>query len=316
MDASKNTRRNGKAKPTPSSRAPRPTKNPLGGSPVSKPVSPDPPVETPPTSPSEELVSAPDQETLLDSPLRKQLPQIPQRKGPKCLLHEIILHNPDLYARLIMLIRNGVSFNVAAEMCGISERRFFEWAQLGERDTYLEPPLDSFYSRFYLDVRRAAATKTAECEQKIGALSPTKWLSQGPGRIFGGRWGQTPQGKSLPRTNPDGTPSLPPPDEAIDGAFTITHDPSHLPAQLLLQENSDEVSPGTSPSNQRSTNAQGVGGKASTCPLSPEQEYEALEVLESIGQVTLSPSMRKAFQEQISSDAVPEQVPNQEDEDE
>jgi hypothetical protein len=213
-----------------------------------------------------------DVETLLDIPGRKPLPQIPQRKGRKCTLIEMIIHNPDRYSRLITHIRAGVSFNVAAEANSIGERTFYEWGQRGQED--LDKGMDTFFSRFFRDVRRAAAMATADCESEVKALEPRKWLSHGPGRIFGGAWGAEVSrgtGRHLPAEASSSSP------EIIDAPFQVR---LTLPSPAQAQENKPP--------------------KHQTLEISEPIEYAAFQVLEDIGAIQISQEFKNAMQQQQS----------------
>lgn len=262
-------------------------------------------------------------ETLLDVPGRKPLPEIPKRAGRKERLPEIIEFAPEVYSRMIAQIRLGVSFNVAAEAAGINEATFYDWGWRGANDR--EQGIDSYYSRMYSDVRRANAYVTADCEQQVRARNPTRWLSQGPGRIFGNPWGDNANKRQLPGknnqqllTNADGDPIEAPlsPDKAIDGVFTLVH---HAPSQEIEDESlpsdsslaSSGAATGSAAShsriqaNGRSHSSSGNGSAAKTHPailkLTPQQEYETLQVYEELGAINISESLRKAFQDQIST---------------
>jgi hypothetical protein len=226
-------------------------------------------------------------ETLLEVPYRKELPQLsPQGFGPKERLPRLIKDSPKAYARMIGLLRNGVSPNVAAEVCGIVERTFYQWGKQGQLDaenidlsTGEADPIDSYYSRFYLDVRRAIAVKASECEMDIAAKDSRKWLSVGPGRIFGNAWSKNPEKVSS-------QDQLSPP---ADEPFAV----SHTPQQRAIGVDGSTLSPGSP----------GSPGSHTTLPLSTSQEYEALKVLEGIAQLTMSDAMKKAYDDQLSLEA-------------
>lgn len=262
-------------------------------------------------------------ETLLDVPNRKPLPHIPQgKRGPKHRLADLVLHAPKLYQKMIIRLRAGVSPNIAAEVCGIAERTFYEWGQKGAEDAhhYNEEtgefdPIDSFYSRFYHDVRRAIAVKAAECEEAIAEGDPAKWLSRGPGRVFGRNWGKNPektppsQALSHDPNSPHGSSrkSLPAPleDDAFEGTFSVNGG------------NKNGVHPNQG--HEQSTSGPSQMGEelsGSTLKLTPAQEYEALQVWENIGQIQLSPEMKKAYEDQMSQSNVPTLEGEVEDEDE
>jgi hypothetical protein len=250
-------------------------------------------------------------ETLLDVDGRKALPQFPQHKpGRKNKLYELIQFAPDLYAKMIQHLAAGISPNVAAECCGIAERTFHEWGEKGAQDAnnvtpvqqadgtiiYEDDPIDSYYSRFFYDVRRAIATKAAQCEAKLAEVDPIKWLSRGSGRIFGGKWGKNPD-KPTQQTvlRGQGQQALPAPeDDAIEGTFTV---------RPQLQGSSNAESP-NQPHAQDSENdvpAQGQAPNHSVLHITPEQEYEVLKVWDSIEQIKLSDAIKQAYEDQAST---------------
>jgi hypothetical protein len=263
--------------------------------------------------------------TLLDVPGRKELPEIPKRAGRKCKLEEIVNFAPEVYRGLITKIRCGVSFNVASETVNINESTFHDWGWKGKND--LNDGLDTYFSRFYTDVRRAAANITADCEMSVTARNPIKYLTQGGGRIFGNPWGKGPANRrSLPNGNgqqalpsPEDSPQLPP-DEAIDAVFTVIHEapedddegqdesggredsadnsvPRHADSEILREVSGVRVS-------RRTGKAQGNNGKTKNdvLQLTAEQELRGMEVWEEMGLLNLTPELKKAFQDQTASD--------------
>lgn len=173
--------------------------------------------------------------TLLDDENREKLPpSINQQRGPKCRLELIARYSPDLYAKMIHMIRMGASFGTAAGVLGISQSTMLSWLYKGRADQ--DNDVDSFFSRFVSDIYSACAVAASEAEQEVKRLDPRKWLAHGPGRIFGGSWGkdqrqpggQTKQ-RALPYQGPDFLESDEPEepltsDDAIDVAFRINHE--------------------------------------------------------------------------------------------
>ena len=155
--------------------------------------------------------------TLLNIPEREDLPPKP-KMGKPCTLIDLVEFEPDAYSRLIGMIRHGVAGNVAAEATGVNENTFYDWAKKGRADYFSEPrrvpvrsdgispqeggtdeydegeieyieiAVDTYYSRFFMDIRRAIAQCRAECEAQIAVQSPRQWLTHGPGKIFGNNW--------------------------------------------------------------------------------------------------------------------------------
>lgn len=210
-------------------------------------------------------------ETLLNIKDRAPLPPAPDTAGPgpKSKLANLIRFAPDRYAEMIARIRSGTSFHVAAEAVGIAERTFYAWAQIGAQDMAQSPCKDSYYSRFFRDVRRAAAQATAKCEETIMNASPAKWLANGPARIFGLHWGASDKQVS----NASNTPLLSH-DDAIDAPFKVK--------------------------------SEGVV-KTENLEIDPVLEYEALKVWEDLGLISINEDMKKAFLMQESNQELKEE---------
>lgn len=248
-------------------------------------------------------------ETLLPCKNRKTLPQIQERPGRKCQLVEIVNFAPEIYQTLITHIKTGVSMNVAVEVVGINESTFFSWGWRGKRD--FDSNVDSYFSRFYKDVRRAVAHRAAECERSIVESSPLKYLTHGPGRIFNNPWGKDKSKKgdsNAPGALRDssGHPALPAPDEALEATFSVM--PSLSDEDQYDGDQTDEQGLPIGRNQQTPhKNAKASGREGQTLLLSASQEAEAIKVLGGIGQLTisndgqsiqLSDSLRQALREQ------------------
>lgn len=69
-------------------------------------------------------------------------------------------------ARLILgAISEYVPYRMAAQANGISERTFYYWLKLGERD--MNDEISSQYSRFLQSLRKIEAERIKECFEKI-----------------------------------------------------------------------------------------------------------------------------------------------------
>jgi len=137
---------------------------------------------------NEEIIDDEEGLTLLDEEGRRELPKIPYKPGRPCYLPRLIKREPKRYTQLINYIRQGVYFHVAAEAVGISQFTMIRWGNKGKED--MEHEIDSYYSRFYRDVRRSVAICRSGCEVAIKELNPGKWLAKGPGRILGNQWSE------------------------------------------------------------------------------------------------------------------------------
>ncbi len=124
-------------------------------------------------------------ETLEAIPGRKDLPII-EGAGRICLLVDIINHTPETYSIYLNELRRGAYFGPAAESVGIPTSTIARWGQYGRRD--INEGLDTYYSRFWKDVRKAVAQCQVKVEQFIAKTDPKKWLARGPGTIFGDQW--------------------------------------------------------------------------------------------------------------------------------
>ena len=203
-------------------------------------------------------------ETLIQSPSRKELPPIPQQRGRKCILIDIINHAPDMYSRLITLIKQGVYFHVAAESLGINENTFSDWAKRGQTD--LQNEEDTYYSRFFLDIRRAVASARADCEITVKEKDPKKWLTLGPGKLFGNQWAKDSPNKSDEHEETD--------PNTIEGAF-------------ISQEKLEDKTARTPEKTQ-----------LTVLSISDGDQDEALKVLEDAGLITVSDEYKNAQESQ------------------
>jgi hypothetical protein len=125
-------------------------------------------------------------ETLLNVPDRKELPPEPTGPGRKCTLIRMVTESPELYAQLITYIQAGAYYHVAAEAVGVSTDALRGWLKKGRGD--LLSLNDTWYSRLLLDIRRAVALARVSAEISIAETNSTRWLNQGPGRMFGDHW--------------------------------------------------------------------------------------------------------------------------------
>lgn len=107
--------------------------------------------------------------------------------------------DPTIKDRIVRYIAAGAYEWVAALASGISERTFFRWMQMGEKDDL--KGRNSPYRRFWQEIRVAYAEARVRNEIKISQADPAKWLTIGPGKSKPGRPGwteivevQTPEG--------------------------------------------------------------------------------------------------------------------------
>lgn len=125
--------------------------------------------------------------TLLNVEGRAELPPVSTIGKPPFLV-ALVRDCPETYAQYIMHLRAGAYMHVAAEAIGIPQTTIQDWAKRGRRDLAANPPIDSYYSRFVLDVRKAVATVRIRAEQALYELDVKRWLTLGPGKIFGNEW--------------------------------------------------------------------------------------------------------------------------------
>ena len=206
------------------------------------------------------------QYTLLDVPDRVPLPVLPPGKGRPFTLPEIVETTPHIYAKLITFIRSGASGNVAAVFIGICEKTFYEWCKIGAEEMGRDPAPDTYYTRFYNDIRRAVALMRSELEIEIAATDPKRWLSHGPGRIFGDNWTDKPTTNVIPLS------------------------PSNSPLALSHSSSSGNAS-----------EEEYVEGEFVSIEVSKEDTYDALKVLEDNGVVEVSRSYKSQVNKQRGS---------------
>ena len=123
--------------------------------------------------------------TLLNIPGRRELPKT---KGNPSLLERIVLDNQETYEKYIVFLKKGAYPHTAAEAVGISIHTVRDWGLKGRKD--FEAGNDTYYARFYQDVRKATAQCRVAIEQTLATLDPRKWMNQGPGRMFGNEWAE------------------------------------------------------------------------------------------------------------------------------
>jgi hypothetical protein len=132
--------------------------------------------------------------TLLNIPGRKELPPIPNSMGRSCKLVDLVQLTPGVYENIMANIRKGCYPHLSAEAAGIPTGTFYRWGTRGKED--FKNMVDSYYSRFYLDVRKAIAQCRVAIEQTVAVIDPKKWLERGPGKIFGEEWGAVDDGSA------------------------------------------------------------------------------------------------------------------------
>ena len=232
------------------------------------------------------------QYTLLDVPDRVKLPPIPSTGRP-CFLIQMATEQPDLYKQLITLIRHGASGNVAAERWGIHEQTFYSWAKIARKEMLQDEVPDTFYTRFYSDVRRAIAMRTSEIEVEIAVTDPKKWLSHGPGRIFGDRWtDSTSPRRELAHdpTNPAMIPSVAEP----QGEELLASSPP--PPLSSSQEKAAKDITIDNPNQPEDSNT--VEGSFTAIQINESISNDALKVLEDQGILELSRSYKSQVNKQ------------------
>ena len=198
--------------------------------------------------------------TLLPTANQEPLPKVLKR-GRKSILVRIISDSPEIYQDMLELIRQGAFYHTAAESVGIGESTLYSWAAKGNED--LRNDKDSYQSRFVLDIRKAVAYCRTHCEIRVKELDPRRWLSQGPGRMFGNQWCQT----------------------TTKGLLGLTED----------VESSDGVFSETKAIEDKTSTDNLV--------LTPSEELEKYEQLEAAGLLTLTDAYRKALQSQVNQES-------------
>ena len=108
--------------------------------------------------------------------------------GRPSMLETLAWDCPDIYAEMIHDIKMCSYPQVAGEAIGIPISTFKVWLKNGRNDIVRGE--DSFYSRFYGDIRVASAIARKAIEQAYAIVNPAKWLAHGPGRMFGRQWSE------------------------------------------------------------------------------------------------------------------------------
>lgn len=124
--------------------------------------------------------------TLLPVEDRRPLPE--RSAGRTSQLEMMIELCPETYVELLLNIKNGSFYHVAAEAIGISSSTFYNWLKQGKAD--IGCGVDSVYNRLLRDVRRAAAMARQRAEVSIAGSDTRRWLSHGPGRSLGNHWAE------------------------------------------------------------------------------------------------------------------------------
>lgn len=144
--------------------------------------------------------------TLIDIPERKPLPAPP--KG-QCILAALVDECPRTYEEFLTALKKGSFWKGAAASVGLSVGTVRRWGQRGKEDA--EAELDTYYSRFYLDVLKAIGQCRCSVEQALAKIQPWKWLSHGPGSVFGTEWTDAPLDEKTAECA-----FIPEPDEVIE----------------------------------------------------------------------------------------------------
>lgn len=129
-------------------------------------------------------------ETLLESPHRKELPQLNElgAGGRPSVLVELIEQYPNTYMELICRLTSGQYLKVACAGVGLKYNTVVQWGRRGTAD--MENGDDTYYSRFVQDCYRAIGQCRGRIEEAVTQIDPKKWLSLGPGKIFGTEWAE------------------------------------------------------------------------------------------------------------------------------
>jgi hypothetical protein len=227
-------------------------------------------------------------ETLLDVPNRKPLPPYVRSAGRPCVLQDIVMHAPDLYAEFITYIQAGAYYNVAAEAIGVCEGTLRNWLIRGKAD--LGGSLDTWYSRLFRDIRRAVALARVGAEASIREASPSRWLSHGPGKMFGEQW--TEQKGPTIRSDSDSEPNRQIESNTIDGVVVLTTDPTSTEEQKLLEQQQQDKQ--TNQSDKRNE-------ENSILHVDPAKELATIEAMEASGLATYSEAHKDALRRQIQT---------------
>lgn len=161
-----------------------------------------------------DLNSSDEVETLLLIENRKSLP-LPDAADKK--LSDLIADRPKDYQGFIALLRDGASLVPAATAWNIgSPTQVNLWYEKGGLDYHRD--VDSYYSRFFIDITRVIAHTTSEKEIKVVTDAPLKYLTHGMGRTFGNQWQDAPQKKTVVHQHEGNVNHLLHPPEAVQAS--------------------------------------------------------------------------------------------------
>lgn len=110
---------------------------------------------------------------------------IQTRRGRPGKLESILDNCPEVYQRMLKLIRAGAFACGAAQAMGIAPETFSRWLSRGRREQ------DGIYRQFRQDVLRAQAEARVVAEIQVYRENPLAWLRFGPGRSRPGEPGWT-----------------------------------------------------------------------------------------------------------------------------
>lgn len=105
----------------------------------------------------------------------------PEENGPD-LLMVLTQDQPGMYLTFLGKLIAGSTFKSACFSCGIPYSGVWSWLRQGAAD--LADSVDTYCSRFVLDIQRACGLAVGNAEERLFTKDPAKWLARGPGKDF------------------------------------------------------------------------------------------------------------------------------------
>lgn len=134
-----------------------------------------------------------------------------------------------------------------------------------------ETDVDTWYVRLLYDIKKAVAICRTHREIKIADIDPRRWLTNGPGRMFGDQWSEQVNNKSGSNSEED--------DEREH----------NLLAEIIVEQ----------PAVSRIENHNKGEGKLEVLTLDPKQHLATIEAQEAAGLISVTEEYKDALRRQI-----------------
>lgn len=104
-------------------------------------------------------------------------------RGRKSKLSYLLSEQPELYQRMLEMIRAGSFIKTAALAIGVAPETLSRWLARGKVEER------SIYAQFRQQVCQAVALATVDVEARVRDTNPVFWLKCGPRKLLGdGLW--------------------------------------------------------------------------------------------------------------------------------